>query len=156
ALTGAGEARFVGSVGTASALSSLTVSSAGSAGTTRLGSTIAVTGDATFNDRVLLDADTTIHGDNVTFVRAVDGARGVAVHLNASGPPSFVGPVGAPPPLASLSAHPATGGGPTPLAFGSYPTPGQQTWGQDVILEADTITTAGNATFERKVDSDGT
>src|SRR4029453_16285937 len=134
----AGTTAFLGAVGSASPLTSVTTDAAG---TTDLnGGTVKTSGSQTYNDKVVLSADTTLTSTasgNVTFGNTVDGTQSLTV--NTAGVTAFLGAVGSASPLTSVTTDAA---GTTDLNGGTVKTSGSQTYNDKVVLSADTILSA--------------
>ena len=124
-----------------------------SAGIDLNGGSITTEGPQTYNNPVLLTADTVLtaqFGSNITFVSTVDGA--FALTVNTTGITAFDGPVGGVIALASLTTDAP---GTTDLNGGIVNTIGTQTYSDPVLLTADTVLTSqfgGNITFASTVD----
>ena len=124
-----------------------------SAGIDLNGGSITTEGPQTYNNPVLLTADTVLtaqFGGNITFVSTVDGA--FALTVNTTGITAFDGPVGGVIALASLTTDAP---GTTDLNGGVVNTIGTQTYNDPVLLTADTVLTSqfgGNITFASTVD----
>ncbi|HEY2771633.1 MAG TPA: hypothetical protein VGI87_13750, partial [Solirubrobacteraceae bacterium] len=146
ALTIQGVGVFDGAVGSTTALSSLTVTSA----TTDVTGSITTTGSQSYGQLVQLfvsgPAAFTSTGGSVTFGADVDNRFATSMTVNAtSGTTTFDGVVGAPGVVPSLTVN-----GPAALAGGSVMTTGAQTYDDAVTLGANatvTSTGAGNVTF---------
>ncbi|HWE59081.1 MAG TPA: hypothetical protein VG228_05235 [Solirubrobacteraceae bacterium] len=122
-----GNAAFDGTVGTATALTSVSVSEL-----TTLAGPLTTTGDQTYTGAVTLTGDSTLTSTgsrNVTFDSTVDGAHGLTI--NTAGNTTFTGAVGSNDALASLTTQ---GAGSTNLD-GNVSTTGDQTYGQPVTLQ---------------------
>ena len=140
ALTTVGPVTFAGVVGGANPLSSLTASS-----TATLTGDVTTAGAQTYGGAVQLEADTTTastSNDAITFSGTIDGAH--ALNIDTTGMVGLAKAVGATTPLTSLTAGTEAGGagGPTQLGEGvnsdSVTTTGDQTYDQDVHLDANT------------------
>lgn len=144
---------FGGAIGNTSALTMLTTNAGGS--TAFAGPTVRTTMSQTYNDAVTLTGDVQFTATNpngtIFFGDAVDGPGGMTV--NAGGDTTFTGPIGASAILASLTTDPA---GRTLLNSGTVRTTGAQTFGDAVILGADSAFTAGALTFGGTLNSNGT
>ncbi|MGJ8573107.1 MAG: filamentous hemagglutinin N-terminal domain-containing protein, partial [Hoeflea sp.] len=145
-----GDTVFDGAVGGGTALKTLTTDAGG---TTRIngGSVTAFGTSQTYNDAVVLGADTVLNdGGAVTFNNTVDGAFDLAI--NTTNQTVFNGAVGGGSALKSLATD---AGGTTEINGGAVTTTGSQSFGDDVELGADTtITSTGGDTigFGDKVD----
>src|SRR6185369_6381652 len=147
----AGVTAFLGAVGSTSPLTSVTTDAAG---TTDLnGGSVKTSGAQTYNDKVVLSADTTLiatASGNVTFGNTVEGTQSLTV--NTAGVTAFLGAVGSTSPLTSVTTDAA---GTTDLNGGSVKTSGAQTYNDKVVLSADTTliaTASGNVTFGNTVE----
>jgi len=142
----AGATTFTAAVGAVAALASLTTDAGGS--TNINGGSIATTGAQTYNDAVLLGANTTLSSSgsgNINLASTVDGAFSLAV--NTAGTTTFGGAVGATTALTSLSTN---AGGSTNINGGAITTTGAQTYNDAVALGANTTLTStgsGNVTL---------
>lgn len=98
---------------------------------------ITTRGDQVYGDNVMLAADVTLDArtGNVRFAGTVDGSHGLSVH--AAGTTTFALAVGSDTPLASLYTL-----GATEVNGGAVTTHGDQSYGQDLILGANTALTA--------------
>lgn len=139
-------ATFNGAVGASHALSSLTSDGA----STLNGSTVTTTGDQTYTGPVTLQKDTTLTGDDITFIAAVtgttDGAESLAI-IN-SGAATFGGNVGTSSvKLESLSVSGAT----TVAGGGSIFTAGDQTYTGAFSSAVNLTLTGANVTFNSTV-----
>jgi hypothetical protein len=123
-------------------------------GTTRINTTaITTTLDQNYDDAVTLGADAVLNGDNIVFASTVDGAKALTVNSSGSGATTFAAAVGATTPLTSLTTN---GDGTTNLNGGSVSTSAAQSYGDDVVLGADTIIGGTDVTFAKTLNSDGT
>lgn len=153
-VTTPGTAVFGGSVGATMALSSLTT---GGGGTTSFGgATVRTVNAQTFNDAVLLTGNAveftaTNASGTITFGGTLDGPG--AATINAGGDTTFAGVIGGTGALASLVTDPA---GRTLLNAGALTTTGAQTFGDAVLLGANTTFTGGSLTFGGTLNSDAT
>ncbi|MBI1918657.1 MAG: autotransporter-associated beta strand repeat-containing protein, partial [Planctomycetes bacterium] len=144
---------FNGAVGGSSPLASLT----DNVGTTDLnGSSVTTTGNQTYNGPVVLTADTTLNGSNITFNSIVDSdsnatPRSLTVNSSGNGTTAFAGPVGSIGILASLTTN---ADGTTDLNAGNVTTTGNQTYNDAVVLTNDTTLNGSNITFGSTLDSD--
>src|SRR6516225_2788293 len=143
-----GTTTFDGAVGT-TALSSLTTDKAGT--TDVNGGSVTTTGDQTYNDAVVLSADTTLTGVNVTFGQTLDAVASgkQSLTVNASGTTTFDGAVG----TTALSSLTTDKAGTTDINGGSVTTTGDQTYNDAVVLGADTTLTGVNVTFGQTLDA---
>ena len=134
----AGVTAFDGAVGGTIALASLTTDAPG---TTDLnGGVVNTLGLQTYNDPVLLTADTvltSVSGGDITFASTVDGA--FALTANTAGVTAFDGAVGGTVALASLTTDAP---GTTDLNGGAVNTIGSQTYNDPVVLTANTVLTS--------------
>ncbi|MBC6981405.1 YDG domain-containing protein [Caulobacter sp. 17J80-11] len=110
-------------------------------GTTVLNGNVSVTGGLTFNDAVTLSGFTSAitAGGPVTFASTLDGNRGLTI--NTAGTTTFGGAVGATTALNSLTTD---AGGTTVINGGGVRTVVGQTYGDAVVLGADTALTSTN------------
>ncbi len=151
----AGTTTFGGAVGATQAINTLTTDAAG---TTAIAADITTQGDQTFNDAVVLNADTTLTGVNITFASTVDAdlaANNRALTVNASGVTTFTGAVGATQELGSLTTDAAG----STVVTANVSTTGNQTFNDALTLAGDVTFASsggGNITFDSTVDSDGT
>ncbi|HEX7890013.1 MAG TPA: autotransporter-associated beta strand repeat-containing protein [Ramlibacter sp.] len=137
AINTAGITRLFGTVGGGTALASLTTDAGGSS---RIGTNVTTTGAQTYNDAVVLTANTALNAGTgtIAFGGTVNGA--FALSATASGTTSFAGAVGGGTALASLTTN---GGGTTQLS-GSVRTTGVQSM-EDVVLGGNVaLTSTGN------------
>jgi len=146
-----GDTIFGGAVGAVSPLQNLTTDAAGQ--TLINGGQVNVLGTVTFNDPVVLGADTTVSGLLVTFANTVNAAAaGIqSLGVNASGITTFGGSVGGVSALSSLLTDDAAGTDSTFLS-GAVTTTGAQSYGDDVTasgaLVGVGIAFGGNAVFD--------
>ena len=142
----AGGTTFGGAVGSTTPLTSVTTDAPGS--TTLNGGSVTTTGAQSFGDAVTLGANTTLastgSGD-VTLGATVNGAFTLTV--NTAGVTTFGGAVGSTTPLTSVTTDAP---GSTDISAGSITTTGTQTYGDAVVLGANTTLTStgsGNVTL---------
>ncbi len=131
----AGITTFLGAVGSTTPLASVTTDAAGS--TDLNGSTVQTSGGQTYNDIVLLSANTTLTStttSNIVLNNTVDGAYRLII--NTAGTTIINGVVGGNAPLASLTSN---GPGAADLNGGEVLTTGAQTYNDAVVLGSDTI-----------------
>ncbi|MCA1661475.1 MAG: hypothetical protein LC648_04685, partial [Novosphingobium sp.] len=147
AVNTSGSTVFSNGVGGASALSSLTTNPGG---TTSLSGTFSTTGTQNFGDAVTLTGATTLTSSgagaagDITLASTVDGAQ--ALTVNTAGRSSFGGAVGGGTALTSLTTDAP---GTTGINGGSVRTTGAQTYGDAVLLGADTtLTSTANGTID--------
>lgn len=136
----AGATTFALGVGNSAPLSMLKTDAAGS--TELNGGLVSTTGAQTYGDDVTLGGAPsvlTVSASSVTFSKAVDGPRGLAV--NSAGAVQFLQPVGANVPLASLTTN---AGGTTQLKGGAVTT-GSQSWGDALTVTGGMSLTATGA-----------
>jgi hypothetical protein len=142
----AGVTTFGGAVGGAMALTSVTTDAPGS--TDLNGGTVTTTGAQIYKDAVLLSANTTLISTGagaVTLASTVNGAFNLTV--NTAGVTTFGGAVGGTTALTSVTTDAP---GSTDLNGGSVVTTTFQSYGDPVLLSANTTLTstgAGNITF---------
>ncbi len=149
-----GTTTFAGAVGNTTALTSLTTNAGG---TTALnGGTVTTTGAQTYNDAVLLSADTTLTAGagNLTFGSTLNStvSNTFALTANSTGTTTFGGAVGGTDALSTLTTN---AGGTTALNGGPVTTTGAQTYNDAVTLGAGTTltsTASGNITLGSTVD----
>src|SRR5262249_25620520 len=133
-----GNTTFNGAVGSTTPLMSLTTDAPG---TTDLnGGTVTTTGNQTYLDPVVLTANTTLNGSNITFNSTVDSdsnatPRSLTVNSSGNGTTTFNLRVGDASPLLSLTTN---ADGTTDLNAGTVTTTGDQTYNDAVILTANT------------------
>jgi hypothetical protein len=146
-----GVTTFNGAVGGTAPLTSLTT---GASGTTLINTaSVRTTGTQTYNNPVLLAANTVISsigGGAITFATTLDGAS--AVTINSSGVTTFNGAVGGATALTSLVTDAA---GETLVNGGLVRTSGLQTYNDAVTIGADAAFTssgAGSITFGSTLD----
>jgi hypothetical protein len=127
-------------------------------GTTRIAgsvTTVAASGDQTYNDVVALGADVTLSGNDITFASTIESdttARALTVNSNNSGITTFTGSVGTPGlALASLTTN---ADGETRINGGAVRTTGDQAYDDVVVLGANTILTGNDIAFATTVNSD--
>jgi filamentous hemagglutinin family protein len=157
AVNTSGNEIFNGAVGGSAALTSLTTDgSATIGGQAKLnGGTVTTTGDQTYNDNILLGANTTLNGANLSLAGTVTGG-GNNLTLNNSGTATLGGA------LSGVNALTASGGGnlvvnntisaasvsdaeTTALNSGTVTTTGAQTYNGAVTLGANTTLTSSGA-----------
>ncbi|WP_339728232.1 LamG-like jellyroll fold domain-containing protein [uncultured Gimesia sp.] len=145
-----GVTTFNGTVGSSDALTSLTTDANG---TTNInGGSIATTGSQTFNDAVLLGADTILSSsasDAITFISTLNGA--FSLDVNTAGTTTFEDQVGNTFALTSLTMN---ANGATAINGSSVTTSGAQTYHDDVTLGMSTSfvsTSSGDITFNASV-----
>ncbi len=142
---------FSAAVGDVSPLLRLTTNADG---TTRInGGAITTTSTQAFNDVAVLGADTILAGGSVAFGSTLNSdstARNLTINTSGGGLTTFNGSVGGAAPLASLTTN---GDGSTRLNGGVIRTTGDQSFGDGVILGADTTLTANDITFSSTIDS---
>jgi filamentous hemagglutinin family protein len=150
----AGNTRFGGAVGDTTALVSIDTDAPGT--TTIAGARVRTTRTQTYNDALILAADTLVTSEGagalgaVTFAGTVDGAQSLGV--NTAGLTTFGGAVGAGTRLTSLTTDAP---GATAINGGSVETTGAQLFGDAVRLGADTTldsSGAGAITLAQTVD----
>lgn len=146
-----GNTTFNGAVGNNSELNNLTTDAIGS--TNINGGSVTTSGNQTYNDAVLLGANTiltsTVTGD-ITFESTLDGA--FTLGINTNGNTIFNGAVGNNSVLTSLTTNAI---GTTNINGGSVTTTGNQTYNDAVILGNNTVlntTGIGDITFESTLD----
>jgi hypothetical protein len=151
--SGAGETWFNGAVGGIGALASLTTDSG--AATYFAGGVISTSGDQTFHDPVVLVADATLSGSNVTFASTVndDGNSSTASNLtvNASGTTRFNAEVGDVHPIDSITTD---GSGTTEVNANVSVSGGTMRFNDDVSLTTSvelTDTGSTGITFAKSV-----
>ncbi|NEX92897.1 YDG domain-containing protein [Caulobacter sp. 17J65-9] len=136
-VTTGGDTIFSGAVGATNQLAWLWTDGGG---VTRLnGGALTTSGAQTFGDAVVLGANTTLNAgaSAIGFASTVDGAYGLTA--NTTGATTFNGAVGATTALTSLTTN---AGGSTALNGGAVRTTGAQTFGDSVVLGADTTLTS--------------
>src|SRR6266498_2704626 len=152
----AGTTTFGGAVGNNARLANVTTDAAG---TTDLnGGAVNTTGNQTYNDDVILTANTTVDSSGagtLTFAKTVNAAAAGVQTLtaNTAGTTIFQGAVGNNARLASLTTDAA---GTTAINGGVVNTSGNQTYNDDVILGATTTvdsSAGGNITFAKTVNA---
>ncbi|MFO1046083.1 MAG: hypothetical protein U0941_30260 [Planctomycetaceae bacterium] len=152
----AGTTTFNGLVGSTDRLSTLTTDAGGS--TVINTSTINTVTDQTYNDAVLVDANTTLDtsaGGNVTFNSTLDSASGEtnSLSVNTSGTTTFNGQVGSADRLSTLTTDV---GGTTVINTSTINTTSDQTYNDAVKLDTNTTldsSSNGNVTFNSTLDS---
>jgi hypothetical protein len=108
---------------------------------------------------VVLSADLTLTGANVTFARKVDSdgtARSLAVNLTGAGATRFFGRVGSVSALNDLTLSSTGNAGTTRIITTEITTDGDQTYNDNVVLGANLDISAANVTFARSINSDAT
>ncbi len=113
-------------------------------------------GSITLNPDVVLGADVTLTGANVTFARTINSdstARQLNVSLIGPGLARFFGRIGSVQPLSGLSVSSAGNAGTTRLAAGSIAVTGDVDFSDNVQLVTDNTISADNVTFARTIDS---
>ena len=130
---------------------------ANSSSTTEInGGEVTTTGDQTYNDPVILGADTTFRGTNVTFNSTVDAATAgeQSLTVNASGTTTFGNEagdqVGGNQELESLTTDEE---GTTVINTDQVNATGDQNYNDPVTLGADTALSGTNVTFNSTVDA---
>ncbi len=148
-------ATFTGQVGPVGIFS--VEPNSGTGGSVAVGGTFTTTGPQQYNTAVILTAPTVLAaGGNITFLSTVDSdapATPRALTLNTGGLTVFDGPVGGTTPLLSLTTD---AGGTTQINGGLIRTTGAQTYGDAVLLGANTTlasTASGDIAFASTVDS---
>ncbi|CAL7962619.1 putative Haemagg_act domain-containing protein [Gammaproteobacteria bacterium] len=153
-LTGiTGNTTFGGAVGATNLLSSLLT---GATGTTYVnGTAVKTSGNQTYGNAVVLGADTAFSASNITFSSTLnsDTTPRALTLTGITGNTTFGGAVGATNLLSSL----LTGATGTTYVNGTaVKTSGNQTYGNAVVLGADTAFSASNITFSSTLNSDTT
>ena len=143
-----GTTTFGGAVGSATAgekLSSLTTDASGTVALD--GGTVYTTGTQTYNDAVILGADTTLNGVGITLDSTVksDGTNR-SLTINDSGTTTFGGAVGSATAGEKLSSLATDAGGATVINGGSVITTSTQTYGDNVTLGVDTTLSGSTIT----------
>ncbi|WP_035707127.1 filamentous hemagglutinin N-terminal domain-containing protein [Niveispirillum irakense] len=135
-LNSSGTTKLAGAVGGTTALTSLTTDAGGS--TSIVG--VKTTGTQTYNDAVVLTADTIIDSGkgNVTFASTITGP--MALTVNSAGVTSFGGEIS----VASITTDAA---GTLSIAGGKVTTTGAQSYGDAATLTADTTLTGTSVTL---------
>ncbi|MBX3443866.1 MAG: hypothetical protein KF774_15775 [Planctomyces sp.] len=140
-----GDTTFQAAVGVGGALTSLTTTGGGN--TLINGGAVTTSGAQTYNDAVLLGANTTLTtsgaagtGD-VLFDSTVDGAFALTVNTTGGGTTTFKNDVGSGTALASLTTDLI---GATEINGGKVTTTGAQTYNDAVTLGANTVLTTSN------------
>jgi len=154
--SGTGSTVFNAAVGGSGSLSSLTTDAGG---TTYInGGVVTTSGDQTFNDAVVLGADATLTGTNVTFASTVDddasSSTSSDLTVNASGTTRFSGPVGSYSPIDSITTDAA---GTTQINGSVSTSGGTMLFNDDVVLTASvelTDTGSTGITFAKTVSGD--
>lgn len=116
---------------------------------------ITTSGDQTYQRAVLLSANTTLTGNNVTFTSTVNSSgsdRSLTINSGAGGTTRFDAGVGLVTPLASLTTN---GDGRTLLNGGQVITSGAQNYGDAVVLGLATTLSGQSIIFGSTVNSDG-
>ena len=137
-----GLTRFDGAVGSTAALASLVTNADGQ--TDINGGSVTTVGNQTYNDPIILTANTTLSGNNITFAQTVDsdaGPRMLVVNSSAGGLTRFDGAVGSTAALASLVTN---ADGQTDINGGSVTTVGDQTYNDVLTFSNDLILTGTN------------
>lgn len=142
---------FTGVVGGVVALESLTTDAPGQ---TRLniasaGVDVTTVFDQTYNNAVVLGADTTLRGNDIRFISTVDGGFALTVETTTNGDTEFRGAVGDTTPLVSLMTN---ADGRTLLGGLRVRTTADQTYNDAVVLTANATITARNIRFDKTVD----
>ena len=157
---GAGDINFLGAVGDAAGLTSLTSLALTGTGTTDInGGFIYTSGAQTYGEKIVLSANAWLGtdgnlGSDVTFSKTVDGTvigkQGLTVDGGAQGAITFYDNVGGIIPLSYLTL---LGNGVHTL-YGSVGTTGNQDYLNDLFLFNDLtlISNNGNVTFHKRVD----
>ena len=156
-ITAAGSVTFGGAVGVSNALDYLTVTAPG--GINISGGAINTVLSQIYNNPVVLGANTVLTttnaAGNIVFVTTVNSDGTLrALELNVAGNTTFGGAVGSIRPLSSLLID--TSAGTTYLNGGAVTTSGNQAYGENVILGADTTFNAANIVFVNALNSDTT
>lgn len=144
---GAGNVTFDADLGTAKALSSLTVNGTGA---TTVAGDVTTTAAQSYQEAVTLGADVTLKASSATFAGALD-SDATARALTIDGAATFNGAAGGANPLKSLSVT-----GTVDINGGQVTTTGAQSYGGAATLSADATLTASTVTFVGAVDSDTT
>jgi len=150
-ISASGVTTFAGMIGGNNRLLDLVIDAAVS---TRInGGLVATTGSQTYNGPVILGADTTLDGMDVTFAGTLDSdwVSDRALVISASGVTAFAGVIGGTDPLASLTNDDL---GSTEL-WANVTTSSAQTYKDDVDLKGDVVsksTSGSDITFARTVD----
>ena len=139
-----GATTFLGAVGNTTALTSLTTNVGGT--TDINGGRVTTTGAQTYNDAVLLSANTTLNAGAgaITFGNTVNSTTGnnFTLTANSTGTTTFGGAVGGTDALSSLTTNV---GGTTALNGGSVTTIGAQTYNDAIALGVNTtLSSTGN------------
>ncbi|MEX2218549.1 MAG: filamentous hemagglutinin N-terminal domain-containing protein [Phycisphaerales bacterium] len=125
--------------------------------TVTLNGLVTTTGSQQYQGPVIVEADSTLAGIDVTFHSSVNGGGGsgfhdLTVNTTANGVTTFNGPVGNTRELATLTTN---ADGKTVLAGATIRTTGAQTFNDPVVLALTTTLSAGAVTFGSTLDSDG-
>src|SRR5262249_12313336 len=146
--SGNGTTTFSGAVGSASPLSVLMTNADG---TTDLnGGNVTTTNNQSYDDAVVLTANTTLNGSNITFNSTVNSdsantARSLTVNSSGNGTTEFEGAVGGTAALASLTTN--ADGLTAFVNAGNVTTTGNQTYFDAIIAVTDTTFSGSNITF---------
>ncbi|MBU0743998.1 MAG: hypothetical protein KKE11_01310, partial [Gammaproteobacteria bacterium] len=110
------------------------------------GSVITTTGDQTYGNALNILANTVLTGDDISFVTTINGGFGLGI--DAAGNTTFGGVIGGTTPLAYLDV---TSGGTTYISAPSITTTGDQTYGNALILLANTVLTGNDISFDSTI-----